>query len=367
MKEHFLWTVSLLTGFASSLPFKSGGYSVPPTLAFRSDGTFKIAVFEDLHYGEGEANRMLICFMLLETLYWELLAPELGWGPVQDVKSTKVMNTILDAESPDFVVLNGDLITGENTYIHNSTAYLDIIVGPMVSRNTPWASAYGNHDNQFNLSTVSLLQREQSKFPNLSLTTSMIQSDQAGVSNYYLPVYSYNGKNPATDVPACILWFFDSKGGKEFQKTDSNGNIIQIPGVVDDSVSYLPGRRTSKFGDGWGSSGHLEFIKYHWRLAHYFKQVVTWFVNTNAQLVARYNRTIPSLAFVHIPTNAMAAFQKQGVDAHKEPGINEDNPLAQQGVIDGTYAGTDVPFMSALVGTKGLMAAFSGHDHGDDW
>jgi hypothetical protein len=29
-----------------------------PQLAFRYDGRFQISVFEDLHYGEGEANRM---------------------------------------------------------------------------------------------------------------------------------------------------------------------------------------------------------------------------------------------------------------------------------------------------------------------
>jgi hypothetical protein len=70
---------------------------------------------------------------------------------------------------------------------------------------------------------------------------------------------------------------------------------------------------------------------------------------------------------VHIPVYAMTAFQEQGVDSHKEPGINVDNPLAPQGVADGSYTESDVPFMSALLQTKGLMAAFSGHDHGNDW
>ena len=72
----------------------------------------------------------------------------------------------------------------------------------------------------------------------------------------------------------------------------------------------------------------------------------------------------------------MFAFQQQGVDPRQEPGINDDNPLAQQGVTcteDSTgasvcnYTGDDVPFMSALINTPELMAIFSGHDHGDDW
>lgn len=32
-----------------------------------------------------------------------------------------------------------------------------------------------------------------------------------------------------------------------------------------------------------------------------------------------------------------------------------------------TYSGQDIPFMSALLNITGLLAVFSGHDHGDDW
>lgn len=103
--------------------------------------------------------------------------------------------------------------------------------------------------------------------------------------------------------------------------------------------------------------------------------VVSWFNTTRANLTATYGKSIPSLAFVHIPVDAFLAFQDAGVDASKEPGINEDVPLAQQGVESGegssatvfTYADQDVPFMRALLDTEGLIAAFSGHDHGNDW
>jgi len=86
---------------------------------------------------------------------------------------------------------------------------------------------------------------------------------------------------------------------------------------------------------------------------------------------------VPSLAFVHIPVNAMLAFQRgPGVQPHREPGINDDNPLAQQGSAQGqgevsgtvfSYTGQDIPFMQALLDTPNLMGVFSGHDHGDDW
>jgi hypothetical protein len=54
------------------------------------------------------------------------------------------------------------------------------------------------------------------------------------------------------------------------------------------------------------------------------------------------------------------------------PCLNEES-IGQQGdVCDSTgnnckYSGADIPFMGALVETEGLMAVFSGHDHGMDW
>jgi hypothetical protein len=159
-------------------------------------------------------------------------APEWGWGPPSDIKTTKVMNTILDIEKPDLVVLNGDLITGENTYYHNSTKYLDIIVSPMVQRGIPWASAYGNHDHQYNLSTDKLLAQEQ-HYPQLSLTHDMVRNDDAGTSNYVLPVFGSHSE----EVPKLLLWFFDSRGGRNYQKT---GSAAIMNSIVHDSVSTVP-------------------------------------------------------------------------------------------------------------------------------
>ena len=45
---------------------------------------FRIAIFADLHYGEEENS----------------------WGIDQDIKSTRVMQTVLDHEHPDLVVLS---------------------------------------------------------------------------------------------------------------------------------------------------------------------------------------------------------------------------------------------------------------------
>ena len=92
-----------------------------------------------------------------------------------------------------------------------------------------------------------------------------------------------------------------------------------------------------------------------------------WFQKSKNHLRSYLGQETPSLAFVHIPVNAMAAFQKTGVNPSKQPGINDENPLDQQSIEDGVYTGQDIPFMSALLDTPGLMALFSGHDHGNDW
>ncbi|KAI0884310.1 Metallo-dependent phosphatase [Annulohypoxylon maeteangense] len=284
-------------------------------LTFKSDGTFQIAVFEDLHFGENA---------------WD------QWGPQQDINSVQVINKILDAESPGLVVLNGDLITGENTFLENSTVYVDQIVGPLVNRGLTWASTYGNHDYDFNISGNSILAREK-LWPN-SRTQQMVISKNSGVSNYYLPVY--DSKCSTDDcAPELLLWFFDSKGGFKYQQKNASGSRVGNPDWVDSSV-------------------------------------VDWFVDTNTQLVSKFNKTIPSLAFVHIPTYASYVLQQQGVNPHTEPGINDDNPLAPQaqgwcsdGRNDGTctYGGQDIPFMEAISTVPGLIGVFSGHDHGDSW
>lgn len=119
----------------------------------------------------------------------------------------------------------------------------------------------------------------------------MVFGRDAGVTNYFLPVYPSSG----SPIPCLILWFFDSRGGFYYQEKNATGARVGQPDWVDSSV-------------------------------------VNWFQQTNARLRQRYQTMIPSLAFVHIPTNASLALQTEaGVHLHYQPGINDDFPLAQQG------------------------------------
>ncbi|UKZ74565.1 hypothetical protein TrVFT333_002235 [Trichoderma virens FT-333] len=239
----------------------------------------------------------------------ESLGPNFRLGPSAGCGYTVGDGDCVEEGVPQLVVINGDFITGENTFKKNSTDYVDMVVSPLVARHLPWASTYGNHDSAYNLSSENIYEREKT-YKN-SLTKKMVQNKNAGVSNYYLEVMSNNKRD---STPAMILWFFDSRGGNYYQEEEADGSDVARPNWVDQSV-------------------------------------VDWFVPTRAQLTKRYKKTLPSYAFVHIPVGAMYGVQS--------PLFNATTSFE--------YTGQDKAFMKALLDTENLMGVFSGHDHGDDW
>ncbi|TAQ87196.1 hypothetical protein B7494_g4472 [Chlorociboria aeruginascens] len=237
------------------------------------------------------------------------------------------MRNVLKDEKPDLVVLNGDLITGENTFLSNSTLYLNTIVSPLLETNTPWASTYGNHDTAFNLSSSALFFQE-SLHP-LSYTQHS-SPGIPGITNYYLPIYS--SSSPTT--PAVILYFFDSRGGMPFQEIPTPENAIP----------------------NWVTS-----------------PVVSWFLSTSISLTSQYGKEIPSLAFVHIPPTNYLDFQSAelggiGNEDARFPGVNDDEVVHQGSGWgqEGESGGLDAGFMDALK-QAGVHSLYVGHDHGDAW
>lgn len=186
--------VQSLLSFGLLTRLLPGGGPPPPPLRLTpttssSNHALTVVIFADLHFGEEEH----------------------GWGVAQDANSTRVMDAVLDAEAAaGLVVLNGDLVTGENTLRANASGYVRRVVAPMRRRGIPWASTYGNHDSQFNLSREALLRAEQA-FPRLSYTRRM-DARLPGVTNYYLLVRGSRSHGHG-DRPVAVLWFFDSRGG----------------------------------------------------------------------------------------------------------------------------------------------------------
>ena len=63
------------------------------------------------------------------------------------------MNSILDNEKPDFVVLNGDLLSCEWVGPGGANSLIDQIMAPLVNRNLPFGATFGNHDASKTCST----------------------------------------------------------------------------------------------------------------------------------------------------------------------------------------------------------------------
>ena len=280
----------------------------PPPEIFIPAGSksIKLLIFSDLHFGEDEST----------------------FGPEQDRNTLRVMRQTLAFESPDLVVIDGDLITGENTFVENATSYVDMLAQPMLARGVPWASVYGNHDESAGLEREKILGREMEVGAGLCLTRNMAGGDGIGVTNYYVLVKGEDGK------PVAVLWFFDSRGGQRF------GDGEDVPMFV-----------------------HPETVR--------------WFERTRDGLEERYG-PMQSLAFVHVPpsvfSRAQRIFAENGRKSRREsetekrtpkstryPGLNDDDP------IDHQSAPQDGPFVDALQNTPWLHSVYSGHDHGDTW
>lgn len=102
----------------------------------------------------------------------------------------------------------------------------------MVEINQPWASTYGNHDCQDNLDPSKDIFDQEKQYPT-SLTRSDISGTQAGITNYYLMVYPHDD---LSGPPALLLWFFDSRGGRNATNRDSCMTSGVREDWVDESV-----------------------------------------------------------------------------------------------------------------------------------
>jgi hypothetical protein len=152
-------------------------------LAFNSDTqTFKIVVFNDMHFGESNDK---------------------------DRQSLALQKTVLDAERPDMVVFDGDIVSGwmgKKKRGWMEAKMREILEYPN-SQGYPHALALGNHDDEANLNRVQVLEEDKNISGELSLTQ-VGPDDITGASNYYVNVYS--GVSGQEDRVDARLWFFDS-------------------------------------------------------------------------------------------------------------------------------------------------------------
>ncbi|KAF8143723.1 Metallo-dependent phosphatase-like protein [Mycena galopus ATCC 62051] len=312
----------LLASSASAFPLArsvsstlSGIITGKNKLTFDAAGNFKVVSFSDMHFGERNGDGT-----------WAV------WGPANDAMTQVVHGTILDNEKPNYVVFNGDMMTGENVFADNATGYLDQAFAPTVARNIPFSCTHGNHDNANNINHQEEIDYEQAHYPELSYTRSDVGPKPYGSGNYWVPVYAKS----SDWVPAAVLWFFDSGS---FVSGTGNG-----PGPIPPAANYY-----------WVDPN-----------------TVPNYINLQRLLMAAlWWKVSPALVFVHIPVQ-----KAQILATLPSEGDHDDDPVpATQGFNSSNlYTGLDLPFWDAIIALNGgaekggnVLAVTSGHDHGDSW
>lgn len=188
-------------------------------LKFREDGCFKIVQFTDIHWQNGGSA---------------------------DQKSAALMETIIQTETPDLIVLTGDILSGGGC--DDAIASMRQIIHLLEKCETPWTAVFGNHDDEGTANRNELmLVMQESDFSFLEPGP----EDISGVGNFVLNVYRSDG-----DIPAALLYFIDSG-------------------------SYAP-----------TDIGGYDWIK---------RDQIEWYLDQSAKITEMVGAQLPALAFFHIP------------------------------------------------------------------
>lgn len=119
-----------------------------------------------------------------------------------DARSLDGFQRLLDAESPDLVVLGGDNCDGHKLQDGDELrTYLDIFAAPLETRKIPWAHVFGNHDHDLKMDDV-----EQTEiYEGYDYCVSKHTVGIGGVTNFVLPVLASD-----SDSIAYAVWGLDT-------------------------------------------------------------------------------------------------------------------------------------------------------------
>lgn len=264
VRRHLLAALTLWAAFFSTA-------QVVPVLKFNDEGKFKIVQFTDIHYKYGKGGSK---------------------------KAIENMNNVLDAEQPDFVIITGDLV-----YADRAADAIRELLQPITSRNLPFATVFGNHDVQFDLTLPAM-------YDSIRSYSGCVMPERGGSfsPDYVVKVLSKDGNRTA-----CVLYCMDSH-----------------------SVTSVPG------------TGKYDWIKY---------EQIGWYRNqSDIFTTANGGKPLPALAFFHIPLPEFAyaeADTKSRLIGTK--GENICCPALNSGLFTVIKEKGDV------------IGVFCGHDHDNDF
>ena len=265
-------------------------------LQFNSDGKFKIVQFNDTQDDENI-----------------------------DRRTVELMEKVLDAEKPDFVVLNGDNISsGCNTAMEMKQA-MNNVAQPMEQRGIKWAVTFGNHD--------------EDSTPNAGLyEEEMLQFYMAYKHNVNQP-----GERGITGTGNTHLLIQSSQGSK------ATFNLWLL-----DSGRYAPDTIAGQDFEGYPTWDWLRFDQ------------VAWYYETSKKLEEKLGYKVPSLMFIHIPLWEYRFMWYASVDGRSE--ADHARAVGKHQIVgerneDECPGPINSGMFSAILGRGDVKGVFCGHDH----
>jgi len=272
-----------------------------PKLRFRADGTFKVVQFNDTQDDEQT-----------------------------DRRTVELIEKVLDQEQPDFVVINGDVISSGCESRLAVKQAINNVVWPMESRGIPWAVTYGNHDEdslaESGVDEAGMLQIYRSYAYNLNADNA---AGLTGTSNTLVPIGSSTTKNR----DAFALWMMDS--GR-----------------------YAPDAIAGQDFAGYPTWDWLRMDQ------------VAWYREQSTALERRGGRKVPGLMFIHIALWEHRFMWWGGVDTRTE--ADAARGRARHGIV-GERNEDECPgpfnsgMFNAILERGDVKGVFVGHDHVNDY
>ncbi|KAJ7540395.1 hypothetical protein O6H91_10G012700 [Diphasiastrum complanatum] len=301
----------LLTASPSSLFVASAAQQLPGLLQFSHNGRFKILQVADMHYANGA-----------ETACEDVLPNQ--FASCSDLNTTTFLNRMIEAEKPDLIVFTGDNIYGLD--VKDPVISLNAAFAPAVNAKIPWAAVLGNHDQESTLTRAELM----SHIVTMDYTLSRLNPDVASE--------------------------FDHSDGQLFNNVDGYGNYnLEVAGAAGSELE-----KKSVLNLYFVDSGDYSTIPslggYGWIKAS--QQV--WLKHVSEKLQDAYRSTPaaqtvspPGLAYFHIPLPEVDTLEASNSTGVKQEGISS--------------ASINSGFLATLLEAGDVKAAFTGHDHVNDF
>lgn len=242
-----------------------------------------------------------------------------------DQRTVELMGTLLDEEKPDLAIINGDMLDDAMDSAEEVKEAIDHIAQPMEERGVHWAVTFGNHDEDH---------------------TEKTGMDEEKMLEVYMS-YEHNvNKDDVKEITGT--------GNANLVINDSKGEQAAFNIWLFDSGRYAPEEIHQQDFEGYPSWDWLRYDQ------------VNWYYETSKQLEESADRTIPSLAFMHIPLPEFehmwfaSPFERD--ESHHQNAIKKHELTGEknEGVSTGPF---NSGMFAAMLERGDVKGVFSGHDH----